>query len=50
MTSNHTIMFVFGLIVAISIALVCSISSIPMLVYDESEIYSCPEEQFAMSL
>ena len=40
----HTFLFVLVLVICFAVILMCSNATTPMLIYDESEIYSCPEE------
>ena len=44
MSSGHSFICSLVLVVALCIILLCSTASTPMLIYEESEIYSCPRD------
>ena len=44
MDGVHTIAFSAFLLAATIALVVLSATSVPMLIYDESEVYSCPED------
>ena len=48
MSNLHTVIFALCLIVVSGIVLVLSNASTPMLIYNESEIYSCPKDYMKM--
>ena len=50
MSGTHTFLFSMALMVAVCLILVLSTASTPMLLYDESEIYSCPEDYISTKL
>ena len=49
MSGNHTLLFSMAIIVAVCTALILSTFEIPMLLYDESDIYSCPADHIRMT-
>ena len=50
MSAKHNFLFTGILITAVCVTMIISTRSTPMLMYNESEVYSCPEEIFKMPL
>ena len=50
MSAKHNFFFTAVLISAICLTMIISTRSIPMLMYNESEVYSCPEDVYTMPL
>ena len=49
MSGYHTFLFSLVMIMMICVVLVLSSYEIPMLLYDESDIYSCPIDHIRMT-
>ena len=50
MSAKHNFFFTMILISAVCLTMIISTRSIPMLMYDESEVYSCPGDVYTMPL
>ena len=50
MSAKHNFFFTAVLISAVCLTMIISTRSIPMLMYNESEVYSCPTDAYEMPL
>ena len=50
MTAKHNFVFTGVLIASICLTMIISTRSKPMLMYNESEVYGCPEDVYNMPL